>query len=156
MNCKSAGPSVFGWSQHVCLIHVRPQRFGEKYPSLRATVLKKLCEALEEDRPLTTKFGGLVGISLFGARPVDAFVLPRVQQCWAKWSAALEQTKDLENRLEIFQCQQALLDSVGVYLRGSLESDMGEQVSLEDLEESFGERLVPLHHECTDYRMSFI
>ena len=70
-------------------------RFGEKYASLKATILKKLCEAIGDDRPLTTIFGGLVGISMFGPKAVDAFVLPLAIHYGNAWAAALDKTSGL-------------------------------------------------------------
>lgn len=104
---------------HICLHTYAPtlirntiDRFGEKYPSLKATVLKKLCEAIEETKAYTTCYGGLMGIQLFGAKSVDAFVLPIAQEYWHNWNEALDKNEtNLGKRHHIFQCQQALLVS---------------------------------------------
>ena len=72
-------------------------------------MLKKLCEAIGDDRPLTTIYGGLVGIALFGPKAVDAFVLPVAIHYWNAWGAALDKTGGLLARCEIQECQQAML-----------------------------------------------
>lgn len=131
-------------------------RFGDKYPSLRATVLKKLFEAIGEEKALTTAYGGLVGLTMFGPKPVDAFILPQATAHWQRWSRKLEQTTDLTERFEICQCQHALLEALAVYLRKSSDDVKGEQVQMEELEDCFGDRLIPLHDKCNDYRLSFI
>ena len=74
-------------------------------------MLKKLFEAISDDRPLTTIFGGLVGIATFGPKAVDAFVLPLAIHYWNTWAVALDKTEGLLPRFEIQQCQQAMLVS---------------------------------------------
>lgn len=75
-------------------------------------MLKKLCEAIGEDRPLTTVYGGLVGIAFFGPKAVDAFVLPVAISYWTSWAEMLDKSDDLLARCEIEQCQQAMLVSL--------------------------------------------
>mmetsp|Transcript_12701 Transcript_12701/g.21137 ORF Transcript_12701/g.21137 Transcript_12701/m.21137 type:complete len:421 (+) Transcript_12701:82-1344(+) len=130
--------------------------FGEKYPSLKATVLKKLCEAIGEDRPLTTVYGGLVGVALFGPKAVDAFMLPVAIHYWTSWAATLDKADDLLIRCEIQQCQQAMLNAVGVFLQGASHGEQANRISMEELEDAFGDQLVPLRNEPNEYAMSFI
>lgn len=130
--------------------------FGEKYASLKATVLKKLCEAIGDDRPLTTIYGGLVGIALFGPKAVDAFVLPVAIHYWNAWGAALDKTGGLLARCEIQECQQAMLNALGVFLQGASLGEQADRISMEDLEEALGDQLVPLRNEPNEYAMCFI
>ena len=74
-------------------------------------------QALRLDRPLSTQFGGIVGISFFGPRAVDAFLLPLAKQYWETWEKELAQMmtvkekKDTMKEYELHMCQQALLVS---------------------------------------------
>jgi hypothetical protein len=68
------------------------------------------------DRPLATQYGGIVGISLFGERAVDAFLLPMAREYWERWEKELEEVMAREERdemkkHELNMCQQALLVS---------------------------------------------
>ena len=53
-------------------------------------------QALRIDRPLPTQYGGIVGMSLFGPRAIDAFLLPVARVYWERWE---EQLKTLEEAL---------------------------------------------------------
>mmetsp|Transcript_28047 Transcript_28047/g.42438 ORF Transcript_28047/g.42438 Transcript_28047/m.42438 type:complete len:440 (-) Transcript_28047:1331-2650(-) len=145
--------------------------FGDKYPSLKSTVLKTLCEAIGEDRPLTTVYGGLIGIACFGPRAVDAFVLPISIDYWNLWSSKLEKSTELINRCEIQRCQQALLTALSVFLQGTnlqeqaarLPSLPGaskdidvDTVSHRALEDAFGDQLIPLRNEENEYNLCFV
>lgn len=73
-------------------------------------------QALRLDRPLPTQYGGIVGISLFGPKAVDAFLLPLASEYWETWEAELKQVtmkdkRDATKEYEIHMCQQALLVS---------------------------------------------
>lgn len=75
-------------------------------------MLKKLFEAIGDDRPLPTVYGGLIAIAFFGPKAVDAFVIPLVVQYWNEWAMSLDKTTNLLARCEIQQCQQAMLVSL--------------------------------------------
>lgn len=74
-------------------------------------------QALRFDRPLSTQYGGIVGISLFGPRAIDAFLLPLARDYWETWNAELKQVmavkekRDVMKEYELHMCQQALLVS---------------------------------------------
>lgn len=59
--------------------------------------------------PLSTQYGGIVGISLFGPKAINAFLLPVALEYWGQWEKKLEETNDLEQRLELQMCEQAVL-----------------------------------------------
>jgi hypothetical protein len=84
-------------------------RFGDVYVSLKPRILKELCKAVEAGNPLATQYGGFVGITLFGPRNINAFVLPLALEYWNQWEKKMEETKDLEKRLELQMCEQAVL-----------------------------------------------
>jgi hypothetical protein len=54
-------------------------------------------------------FGGIVGVTLFGPKAVDAFLLPLVIPYFTKWQHQLENTRNLEQRFALQECQQAIL-----------------------------------------------
>ena len=72
-------------------------------------MLKTLVEATAADKALPTIFGGLVGVTLFGPKAVDAFLVPLFIPYFVKWQASLEYTTNLEKQMELQQCQQAIL-----------------------------------------------
>jgi hypothetical protein len=76
---------------------------------LKATVLKKLVQAINLDRPLVTIFGGMMAISYFGSKAVSAFILPVAVPYWQEWSERLNETADPRHVEELHQCQNALL-----------------------------------------------
>jgi hypothetical protein len=84
-------------------------RFGDEYTTLKARVLKTLCEATAADKPLPTIFGGIVAVTLFGPKAIDAFLVPLFIPYFTKWEESLKTVNDLEKRLELQECQQAIM-----------------------------------------------
>jgi len=59
--------------------------------------------------------GGIIGLSLFGPKSIDAFLLPIAADYWNLWEKELleRKTKPSPQRdLDMRQCQQALLVSL--------------------------------------------
>lgn len=58
-----------------------------------------------------------MGISMFGPRAVDAFLLPLAREYWEKWETELKKVvsisdkSDVTKEYELHMCQQALLVS---------------------------------------------
>ena len=84
-------------------------RFGEEYSTLKARVLRTLCDATSPDRALTTQYGGIVAISMFGSKAIDAFLLPVVPSYWQGWDKELATATEADHRNELLMCQQAVL-----------------------------------------------
>jgi hypothetical protein len=84
-------------------------RFGEDYATLKARVLRTLCEATGPAKSMTTQYGGIVAISLFGAKAIDAFLLPVVPRYYQMWEKELAFVTEMEKRTELAMCQQAVL-----------------------------------------------
>lgn len=90
---------------------------------MKPRVIKILThQALRIDRPPPTQYGGIVGISLFGPRAVDAFLLPLARAYWERWEMDLmavakfgEGGGDALREYELSMCQQALLVSWCLY-----------------------------------------
>jgi hypothetical protein len=76
---------------------------------LKARVLRTLCDAAGVDKSLATQYGGFVGITLFGPKAINAFLLPLAMDYWNQWEKKLDETNDLEQRLELQMCKQAML-----------------------------------------------
>lgn len=94
------------------------QIYGDQYTTMKPRCVKLLTQqALRFDRPLSTQYGGIVGISLFGPRAIDAFLLPLAKDYWETWDAELKQVmsskekRDKMKEYELHMCQQALLVS---------------------------------------------
>jgi transcription initiation factor TFIID subunit 6 len=125
--------------------------FGEEYATLKARVLRTLCDATSPDKPLTTQYGGIVAISLFGSKAIDAFLLPIVPEYWKRWDDSLKTTIDMDQRTELLMCQQAVLNALGIFLRRVSHEEQSSRISWQELEDTFGDLLVPLLGEETDY-----
>ena len=128
-------------------------RFGEQYTTLKARVLRTLCEALTPDMPLTTQYGGIVGISRFGPKAVDAFLLPLATSYWIRWEEVLKAGAydDVSGRFEIQQCQRALLEGLASFMQSVSPEEQSERVDWEAMSDVFGEKLIPLRAEPSEY-----
>ncbi len=145
-------------ADHFFKYHAVTPRFGEDYATLKARVLRKLCEAISPDKPLTTQFGGIVGITFFGPKAINAFVLPLVVGYWQQWQEALAlELMDLEQRMDVQMCQQATLNALGVFLGPSnKEAPEAMDMGWDELEDTFGDQLVLLSTNETEYALCFI
>jgi transcription initiation factor TFIID subunit 6 len=127
-------------------------RFGDDYATLKARVLRTLCDATGPDKCLPTQYGGFVAITLFGSKAINAFLLPLALEYWKTWEKTLEVTTDLNQRMELQMCQQAILDALGIFLMAP-DSEMPEtaKIKWDNLAETFGDRLVMASSEVTEY-----
>jgi transcription initiation factor TFIID subunit 6 len=117
-----------------------------------------LCEAIGPDKSLPTQFGGIVGITLFGPKAINAFVLPLALEYWEQWQEALaHQVTDLQQRTDLQMCQQAMLNALGVFL-GPSNQVAPELVNMgwKDLEETFGDQLTMLSTHESEYTVCFV
>jgi transcription initiation factor TFIID subunit 6 len=126
---------------------------------LKARVLRSLCEAIGPDKVLSTQYGGIVAVSLFGSKAINAFILPLTLEYWKQWNDNLARINDLERRMEIQMCQQATLNALSIFLRPENNQESPEALDMEweDLEDTFGDSLVLLSttHE-KEYSTCFI
>jgi len=126
-------------------------RFGEEYATLKARILRTLCDATSPDKSLTTQYGGIVAISLFGSKAIDAFLLPVVPTYFQRWEALAATTTDMDQQVELLMCKQAVLNTLGIFLRHVSNVEQTSRISWEELEETFGDRLVACVGEETEY-----
>lgn len=135
------------------IFHIYSNRFGEDYATLKARVLKTLSDAIGPDKSLSTRYGGLVAITFFGSKAINAFVLPLALDYWKKSETALANANNLEQRMAIQMCEQATLNAIGVFNQEAPEAmDMG----WDELEDTFGDRLVMMCTNETEYATCFI
>ena len=148
--------------------------FGTEYSTLKARVLRALCDAVivgttttattrtgnggkPPSSSLASRYGGTVGITLFGARAIDAFLLPSIMASWEDWELALQDPKmGPERTMEIHMCQQASLDALCVFLRQVSASEKAARLDRQDLEEVLGDRLIYLEDGVNEYTMCFV
>lgn len=99
-----------------------------------------------------------MGITFFGPKAINAFLLPLVQDYWQQWQEALaHELTDLERRMDVQMCQQATLNALGVFLGPSnKEAPEAMDIEWEELEETFGDQLVLLSTNETEYALCFI
>lgn len=136
--------------------------YGVQYTTMKPRIMKLLTQqALRLDRPLVTQYGGIVGISLFGPRAIDAFLLPVAKKYWEYWDKELQtlvnnssssgKKRDVWREYELQMCQQALLDAVSMFMRGVNPGEQAKRVDIESFADVFGERLIPMQPELTEY-----
>ena len=132
-------------------------RFGDDYATLKARVLKTLSDAIGPTRTLSTRYGGLAAITFFGPKAINAFVLPLALDYWKKSETMLSKCNDLEQRMEIHMFKQAILSALGMFL-GPANRDSPEAMGIgwEELEDTFGDRLVMLCTNEIEYAMCLI
>jgi transcription initiation factor TFIID subunit 6 len=148
--------------------------FGDEYATLKARVLRTLCNAVAPDQALSSRYGGLVAISLFGTKAIDAFVLPVAANSWKYWqdrlaavsspgtdSANGSTVQDWEEASDIRMCQQAVLEAMGLFLQRVSDSEKAERMDWQDFEETFGDSLVAIQGggetgAPSEYAMCFV
>ena len=139
--------------------------YGEKYKNLQGSVLKTLCKALEHTSYdyLGSWYGGIVGITKFGVKAVDAFLLPLMGYTMV-WEEALDQDKvdslsrrNRNIRYALHRCQDALLYAMAIYMEKMEELDPSNRIDYEKYSEVFGDKLTPFYnHASMDYSTCFV
>ena len=156
--------------------------YGHQYASVRPRVIKLLTQqALRSDRPLCTQYGGIVGISLFGPRAIDAFLLPIAGEYWERWEEELRREynddgddghvddavarggrwrsgtrRDVDREYELTMCQQALLDALRIFMGGVTPDEQARRVDVVAFLDVFGERLIPMRPDLTEYMTAVV
>ena len=131
------------------------QVFGKDYANLQAKILQPLCSALGPDKGLASRYGGLVGITMFGPKAIDAYLLEIILACWDDWEKALN-TSDKDTTEAIHMCQQAALTAVHIFLDRVTPTEKAQRLSWNELAEPLGDRLVSIQGEQTEYCMCFV
>ena len=133
------------------------QVFGKDYANLQVKILQHLCNALGPDKGLASRYGGLAGITLFGPKAIDAYLLEVILLSWKGWEKALASPVTNKDTVEaVRMCQQAALAAMYVYLDRVEPAEKAQRLDWEDLAEPFGDRLVSIQGLQTDYCMCFV
>mmetsp|Transcript_23047 Transcript_23047/g.41113 ORF Transcript_23047/g.41113 Transcript_23047/m.41113 type:complete len:541 (-) Transcript_23047:107-1729(-) len=155
--------------------------YGDQYTTMKPRIIKLLTQqALRVDRPLATQYGGIVGISLFGPRAVDAFLLPLAREYWERWEGELhrltnvdvaddnatvdnnnsnngeKKKRDVGREYELQMCQQALLDAVQIFVQNVTPGEQAKRVDIGTFADVFGERLIPMRPDVSDYMSAVV
>jgi transcription initiation factor TFIID subunit 6 len=162
---KHADPTTDHWvlrrEAATVLIHVC-QLYAQDYVTLKARVLKALVEAATPtNESLASRYGGMIAISLFGAKAIDAFLLPTLLQSWRDWEVAMQEHLDLsmDIKFAIQMCQRAALDALGIYLASVVhmeDENVVERLNWLELEYTLGDQCVPIQGLSTEYATCFI
>lgn len=139
--------------------------YGEKYQSLQGSVVKTLCKALGDSSydSLGSWYGAIVGISKFGVKAIDAFLLP-LMGYMSVWEDALNEESIRSNsqpgryiRVALQRCQEALLCAMAVYLRRMDDLEPFKRLDYAKFSEVFGDRLIPFQSNMDmEYSLCFI
>jgi transcription initiation factor TFIID subunit 6 len=132
------------------------QQFGTEYINLKPRVLRALWQAVQQPssdpKVWASQFGGIVAITLFGVRVIDALLLPTILDSWDDWEKCL-----LESASEdLIMVQQASLDALSTFLRKVTLEEKAARLSRPELEEILGDRLVALEGEENEYTMCVV
>jgi len=135
--------------------------YGDQYTTLKARILKTMCEAAVSDkRP--TQYRGIAGLSVFGPKAIEVFLLPLCVRHWSKWEKQLKMLLACNSKsyqiqlLEVLHCQQVLLESLGEYI---LSGDLCFEMSVlmeEEFATTFGEKFTSLAVHHSEYSSYFI
>jgi transcription initiation factor TFIID subunit 6 len=139
--------------------------YGDKYKNLQGSVLKTLCKALEYTSYdfLGSWYGGIVGITKFGVKAVDAFLLPLMGYTMI-WEDALDQDevdslsrRNRNIRYALHRCQDALLYAMAIYMEKMEELDPSSRLDYDKYSEVFGDKLTPFYNRMSmDYSTCFV
>jgi transcription initiation factor TFIID subunit 6 len=149
--------------------------FSKDYTTLKSRILRTLCQALEmdDDHNLSSRYGGIIAITLFGNRAIDAFIMPLIMDCWDVWeeelgnisfkhrTAARSSTVQVASELlemEIIMCQYAVLNSLSTYLQSTTVEERSERLLHLNINEVLGDdRMILLSSDYSDdYNMCFV
>lgn len=132
------------------------QQFGTEYINLKPRVLRALWQAVQQpsDDPKAwpSQYGGIVAITMFGVRVIDALLLPTILDSWDDWEkCVLDAVSE-----DLLMVQQASLDALSTFLRKVTLEEKAARLSRPDLEEIMGDRLVALEGEENEYAMCIV
>jgi len=95
------------------------QRFGKAYANLQPRITKTLINAfLDLQRPLTTHYGAIVGLSSLGHYVTQLLILPNLRSYLKFLEPELNSSNSIR-RIEAKKCYGALLKAAGHYLARS-------------------------------------
>lgn len=105
---------------------------GQKYEMVKARVIKTLQDALvQNDRPMTTQYGAIVGITAMGPLTVQVILLPIMRKSLLRYGKLVEASTNEGKRFEAQQCIGALQTSFGKYTKSWKSPDLSSAVLLD-------------------------
>jgi len=136
--------------------------FGNDYTTLKARVLRTLCDAIHPpgaastagSSSLASRYGATVALAMFGAKAVDAFLLPNLWETWREWEDDLSSstaTSSSTKRFEIQMCQRATLYALGVWFRDTTPDEKAVRLDWDDVEGTLADMWVALSGQPTEY-----
>lgn len=129
--------------------------FGADYSTLKARVLRALCDAIGPEKSLASRYGGIVAITLFGPKAVDAFLAPIICDTWSEWEEEMK-VVSAQRCFEIQMCQQALLDALGVFWRNVEPEERAERLDYARVQDKLADKWVALQGESDEYGFCFV
>jgi transcription initiation factor TFIID subunit 6 len=144
--------------------------FSKDYTTLKSRILRTLCQALEmdDDHSLSSRYGGIIAITLFGNRAIDAFIIPLIIDCWDVWENELGKISSSRRNshrdasdildMEIMMCQYAVLNSLSTYLQTATLEERSERLLQLNMNDILGDdRMILLTSDYNDeYNMCFV
>ncbi|PRP82397.1 hypothetical protein PROFUN_10173 [Planoprotostelium fungivorum] len=119
------------------------ERFGRGYPAFQPRVTKTLVQAFcDPSKPLTTHYGAIKGLSVFGPQVVETSLIPHLKDYVPKLQPKLE-SKNLNELNEAKRVKTALLECVGKYIYQMSKNGGGSGGDYEELRLLFGDSLLP-------------
>ncbi len=137
-------------------------RYGEAHKTLEARIAKTLVKTLSTPKAFGPQYGSILGFAVLGPRVISVVLMPLLQDYCVMLEDVLGGKDSAENQRDAKRCWNALLNTVGVYLKamGSLimkartnevdmseeerkenERELGKQYSL--ISQLFGDSLLP-------------
>ena len=154
-NKLSASPSAWALRREASDVLTQACNvFGSEYSTLKSRVLKAFCQAMGPDKHLTSRYGGIVGLTAFGPKALSALLLQPALEWFAEFDATLDQADCTErDAVNIQMCQRALLDAVGKVLAAS---DVAPSMEMRVIQEAVGDKWVVFGCCDDDYAQCFI
>ena len=129
--------------------------FGSQYTTLKSRILKTFVQAIDiRTKPSSTIYGGIIGITTFGPKAIDAFLIPIAAFYYKVWDHMLLQEEEKDDPIAILQlqyCQYAILSAVGIFLQHCTLLEKQSVIDLYEFKDVFGEKLIPFYRgpvEC--------
>ena len=111
------------------------QRFGSSYMNLKPRISKTLLHAfLDASKPLTTHYGGIVGLTALGTHTVQVLILPNISAYMKLLQPELSATG--QRNIEARKCYGALLTAAGNCLHDAVNQLPPAAVNFSEISKS--------------------
>uniref|UniRef100_A0A7S2RDG4 TAF6 C-terminal HEAT repeat domain-containing protein n=1 Tax=Mucochytrium quahogii TaxID=96639 RepID=A0A7S2RDG4_9STRA len=135
-----ASPFMDHWALRnfaASLIPLIYTQFGETYKDIKPRITKTLRAALlSKDRPMTTQYGAIVGISAMGPLTVQAILLPVMRKLLIRYNKVMRMnggaSPSVLKCLEAQHCIGALQTAFGSFIRACSSPILSKAILLEE------------------------